>query len=115
MVTFGVLEPQAAGPFTNASFSGTYEGSSIILAVAGSTEADEFAADGMGNLTETFNSSDGTHLQQGTRSLTYATAANGRTLVSTAQNSTAGIVYIVSPVKAIELGDGTPSLSIFEH
>jgi len=114
-VTFGTLEPQAAGPFTNASLSGTYVGSSTILAAPGSTEADELSADGLGNLTETFNSSDGTHLQQGTRSLTYATAANGRTVVSTTQNSTSGIVYIVSPVRAIELGAGSPSLSIFEH
>jgi hypothetical protein len=90
-------------------------GSSIILAAPDSTEADELSADGMGNLTETFNSSDGTHLQQGTRPLTYATAANGRTVLSTAQNSTAGIMYIVSPVKTIELGAGSPSLSIFEH
>jgi len=114
-VTFGSLEPQTAGPFTNASLSGTYVGNSIILAAPGTTEADALSADGHGNLTETFNSSDGTHLQQGTRSLTYATAANGRTVLSTAQNSAAGIVYIVSPLKAIELGAGNPSLSIFEH
>ena len=87
-------------------------GSSKILSAPGSTDADELSADGMGNLTETFNSRDGTHLQQGTRSLTYVTAANGRTVLSMTQNSTAGIVYIVSPVKAVELGAGSPSLTI---
>jgi hypothetical protein len=68
-----------------------------------------------GNLTETFGSSDRTHLQQGTRLLTYSTAESGRTVLATAQNLLRGVVYIVSSVQAVELGAGSPSLSIFEH
>lgn len=114
MVTFGDLESQSAGPFTDASLSGGYTGASITLGSPASTEVSAFSADGNGNVTQTYDSSDGTHLQQGTQSMTYRTGADGRTLL-TSQNSTTGISYIVSPTKVLVMGANSPSLSILEH
>lgn len=114
-VTFGTLEPQAAGPFTNASLSGNSEGGTVTLGAAGSAETDVLSADGNGNLTQTFNNSDGTHLQQGVKSLTYTVASNGRVSVITSKNATAEILYIISPTRVAVIGGSNPSLGIFEH
>jgi hypothetical protein len=114
MVTFGNLEPQSLGPFTDVSLSGAYIGASITLGAAGTTEANALSADGNGNVTQPYDTSDGTHLQQGTQSMTYTIAADGRTLL-TSQNSIVGISYIVSPTKVAVMGASSPSLSILEH
>lgn len=114
MATFGNLEPQSSGPFTDASFSGMYLGASITLGSPGSTEAGALSADGNGNVMQTFDTSDGMHLAQGTQSLTYTTASNGRTLM-TSQGSTVGISYIVSPARVATIGSSNPSLAISEH
>lgn len=113
-VTFGIVEPQAAGPFNNASLSGTYQGGTTTLGSAEVTEADALSADGNGNVTQTSDTSDGTHLQQGMQSLTYTTGSNGRTPLMS-QGSTVGILYIISPTKAAVIGGSSPSLSILEH
>ncbi len=115
VVSSGVIEAQAPGPLTDASLVNTYDGGTITLAASGFAEIDALSADGNGSLAETFNNSDGTHLQQGTRSLMYAVASNGRVTLTTAQGSDAGILYIISPTKAVEITNGNPSLSFFEH
>ncbi len=114
-VTFGTIRPQASGPFTNASLSGTYAGGSTTLGAPELTEVDAWSADGNGNISETFNTSDGTNLQPGSQNFTYAMASNGRAPLLTSQGVSAGIVYVVSSSEAIALGATAPSLRFFEH
>lgn len=113
-VTFGSFEPQAAGPFSMAAINGAYEGGSSTLTTPGVAEVDALTGTGNGNLSEAYTSSDGTTLLQGSRSLTYSTAADGRTML-TAQGSSLGILYVVSSTKVVVLGTISPALSTLEQ
>ena len=77
--TFGILEPQAAGPFSDTSFSGTYTfGTEDPLTGTVTTESGVVTANGSGNASGTKDQSSPTGLtqNQGLNS-SYSFAANG--------------------------------------
>jgi hypothetical protein len=99
---FGAFEPQTGGPFTNASFSGSYAlGMLPLLSSSGTSLAFGFlSADGAGNLSETFRTNAGTETLTGT----YSEAMNGRMALSIppiSGSSSNRVFYFVSPSKAV--------------
>lgn len=76
-VTFGILEPQAAGPFSNASFSGTYTlGTENPSASTVTMESGVVTADGNGNAAGTADESTGLTQNQSLNFI-YSIPANG--------------------------------------
>ena len=78
-MTFGILEPQAAGPFSNASFTGAYVlGTENPSASTVTTESGVLTADGKANAAGTVDQSSPTGLMQNqSLNLTYSFPANG--------------------------------------
>lgn len=78
-VTFGIVEPQAAGPFSDASLSGAYMlGTENPSASTVPLESGAVTADGSGNATGTSDQSSSAGLAQNQPvSLTYSIAADG--------------------------------------
>lgn len=101
--SFGSLEPQSGGPFTNSSFSGSYFGASSPASSSASNEVDAVTADGVGNVTGAtdFTSTPG-FPSAGTISGTFTVAANGRGVL-TQNGSQSYLFYVVSPTKVVLL------------
>jgi len=109
----GLLQPQATGPFTNTSISGTFLGGTLLSAEAfdsqsaGSiTAAGEFTFDGAGNGSGTgdlsasgyINSTVGYMSPDQPFAATYTIAANGRgTMTVTSLAGGPYVVYLISP------------------
>lgn len=111
-VTFGALVPQAVGPFTPASITGTYAGgtgapvaSSIV-----NEEVDAATGDGAGNLTIVYDQADGL-IQNQSLVDTYTIQQNGRAVLNS-NGSMAAILYVVSgsPGAFVELSTGADAI-----
>lgn len=102
-LSFGILEPQSGGPFTNSSFSGSYVGASSPDSFSAANEVNAVNADGAGNVTGAtdFTSTPGIP-SAGTISGTYTVAANGRGVL-TQNGSQSYLFYVVSPTKVVLL------------
>jgi hypothetical protein len=99
---FGSFEPQTAGPFSNASFSGSYALGTLHLFPGRDTNyvAGVITADGAGKLSGTSTTNSGTQISTGT----YSVDANGRATLSitaTSGSQSNLVFYLVSPSKAI--------------
>ncbi len=114
--TYGVLEPQAGAPFTNASVESAYAGGTAWPVISGVTNSvTAMFADGVGNI-------NGTQITSGPAGpggpnsliLTYLVDATGRAVVKQNGNQF-GILYVVSPNKVIMLPaastDSTPAMN----
>jgi IPT/TIG domain len=96
---FGTFEPQTGGPFSNASFSGTYALGVVpwLSNVSTNFASGVLSADGVGNLSGTLT----TKAETQTFAVTYSVAANGRTTLSTTSGLPLDLVfYFASPLKA---------------
>jgi hypothetical protein len=102
-LSFGTLEPQSGGPFSNSFFSGSYFGASSPASFSAANEVDAVNADGSGNVTGAtdFTSTPGIP-SVGTISGTYMVAANGRGVL-TQNGSQSYLFYVVSPTKVVLL------------
>ncbi len=78
-VEFGILEPQSAGPFSNASLSGAYTfGTENPSAITVTMQSGVVTPDGKGNASGTSDQSSSSGLAQNQSvSLTYSVAADG--------------------------------------
>ena len=109
----GLLQPQASGPFSNTSISGTFLGGTLLIAEvfdslsAGTvTAAGEFTFDGAGNGSGTgdlsasryINSTVGYMSPDQPFAATYTIAANGRgTMTVTSLAGGPYVLYVISP------------------
>ncbi len=112
-VAFGMLEPQSAPPYTNASLFGTYLGGTINPALSPLVDYTGYLlADGNGGLAGFANTSGPSGTGTQSYAATYQVDATGRAVVT---GPPAGIMYIVSPTKAVLLPSGNnPVLEIFQ-
>jgi hypothetical protein len=112
----GTVEPQSAGPFTNASLSGAYFFGTLPLlsppdsgaGIAYNIESGVLSFDGKGNLAVTLDvNSSGTPSTDLTGTDTYSVASDGRAT----QGSGSSVIWIVSPTKAyaLQISQGQPS------
>jgi len=112
-VGLGTIEPQAPGPFSNASVMGSYVGGTLIPVELGAQNSlDAVSADGAGTVISSEYSSGPSGLNQGTgfNSL-YNIAPNGRG--STPDGT---VIYLLSPGKFVVLpNDSNPTLQVYEH
>lgn len=102
-VESGFFQKQSAGPFSTASFSGTYAaGGTMPVHPSVPNSVAEFVA-ASGNYTATLDNSNTGGLQQNQMlSGTYAVDSTGRiTSTTTGQAGTTGIFYVVSPTKIV--------------
>ncbi len=111
------FEPQAAGPFSDASWSGEFLGGTLPAYVPGIFgQLDSISTDGGGNLAATYtqSGSNGTVLNQ-TLSATYAIDHAGHITIS--QNGNLIYLgYVVGPNKVEVIStDGNPRTSIEQH
>ncbi len=111
-VAFGVLEPQSASTFTNASIIGDYFGGTINPAQSSIVDSVAYlVADGNGNIIGMANTSGPSGTGMLTYSATYQVDSTGRAVVT---GTPAGIMYVVSPTKVVLLPSGnTPALNVF--
>lgn len=112
-VTFGILEPQAAGPFSNASFSGAY-----VLGIENPStntvtmESGVLTADGSGNAAGTVDQSSSTALPQSqSLNLTYSFPANG---VGNVGSGTTAILISGNKLVFINNTNATPTITVVE-
>ncbi len=115
--TRGFFEGQSAGPFSNASISGSYFLGSIPPAVANpNVVSGMLSSDGSGSVTVTQEVSSGNGLFTGeTGLLEVAVGATGRTTDNLGVNN---VYYIVSPTKFLLLisnGPSAPEVDIIQH
>jgi Putative Ig domain/Bacterial Ig-like domain (group 2) len=114
----GTVEPQSAGPFTNASLAGNYYFGTLPLlsppasgaGVAYNIESGILSFDGKGNLNVTVDvDSSGAVVTDLTGTDTYSVASDGRAT----QGSGSDVIWIVSPSKAyaLQISQGQPSSS----
>jgi hypothetical protein len=105
----GTLEPQTAGPFTNASILGTYSGGNLLSVDPNiKNTVGVLTSDGNGDIIYSQNTSGPSGTGQGQGHLdTLNVSPSGR---GTTHGST--ILYIVSPNKAIVMGS---SIEVYEH
>jgi hypothetical protein len=122
-VLFGSGEPQAAGPLTNSSVTGTYAGSTTVPATLGvAIFSGEFTANGgvpTGNITgtEDFGSPNGPSSFAVSAAYSISSSpTNGRGAV-TGSFVGSGVAYVVSPSKfvMVSLSDPNPAVLIFEQ
>lgn len=104
-VTFGFMEPQSGGPFTNSSLSGTYAGGSIAPVLSTATnQVDIAVADGVGGLSFTTDITSGTGLTQGQGSSGMCSSLTSTGQCTLMENgATTGYVFLVSPSEFYEL------------
>ncbi len=112
-VTLGILEPQAAGPFSNASFSGAYIlGTENPSAEAVTTESGVLTADGNGNAAGTLDQSSPHGLTQNqVFDLTDSFPANGSGNVGT---GTTAILISGKKLVFINNTDPNPTITVVE-
>jgi len=112
-VTFGILEPQAAGPFSNSSFSGDYVFGTEYPSVNSVTmESGVLTADGKGNAAGTVDQSNptGVTLNQ-SLNLTYSFPGNG---VGNMGNNTTAILISGNKLVFINNADPNPTIKVVE-
>lgn len=112
-VTFGILEPQAAGPFSNASFSGAYTlGTENPSASTVTMESGVLTADGKGSASGTSDQSSLTGLMQNqTLNLTYSFPANG---VGNVGSNTTAILISGNKLVFISNTSANPTITVVE-
>lgn len=112
-VTFGILEPQAAGPFTKASFSGAYTfGTEDPSASAVTLESGVVTADGSGSASGTSDQSDPTGLTQNqSLNFMYSFTANG---VGNVGNGTTAILISGNKLVFINNTSANPTITVVE-
>lgn len=116
-VAAGTIDPQAIGPFTNASLSGNYSSGDVSPVQNTATLSSGVAtADGAGTLSGTTDLNvNGTLAGGQALSTTYTVSSNGRTILGT----NADILYIISPTKAVYMpiasGITNPNIIFFEQ
>ena len=112
-VEFGVLESQAAGPFSNASLSGAYMfGSENPSASSVTLESGVATLDGAGNVAGTSDQSNSAGLTQNqSLSLTYTVSANG---TGTFGSGTTAILVSGSKLVFINNTSATPTITVVE-
>ncbi len=115
----GIMEPQTGGPFSNASFQGTYMGGSLApLDYANpDNELDVISADGNGTATGGGDSSGPWGLDQWFDTVvSYSIAANGRGTAQAQGDKSPAIIYVISPTKSVILmANQDARVAVFEH
>jgi hypothetical protein len=116
---FWVMEPQTGGPFSNASFQGTYTGGSLApLDYANAdNELDVIASDGNGTATSGGDSSGPYGLDQWSDNIvSYWIASNGRGAAQAQGDKTPAVIYVISPTKSVVLMTNQDArVAVFEH
>jgi hypothetical protein len=116
-VMTGTIDPQAIGPFTNASLSGNYIfGNAPPVLNTTTLSSGVAAADGAGTLSGTADlNADGTLAGGQSFSTAYTVSSTGRTILG----SNADILYIISPTKAVYMPIASettdPIITSLEH
>lgn len=112
-VTFGILEPQAAGPFSNSSFSGAYVFGTEYPSVNTVTmESGVLTADSKGNAAGIVDQSSPTAVTQSqSLNLTYSFPANG---VGNVGNNTTAILISGNKLVFINNTDPNPRIIVVE-
>jgi large repetitive protein len=116
-VATGAIDPQAVGPFTNASLIGSYSFGDVSPVLNTTTLSSGVAtANGAGNLTGTSDlNGDGTLAGGQALSTTYSVSTNGRAILG----SNADILYIISPTKAVYMpiaaGNTNPNITFLDQ
>jgi hypothetical protein len=112
-VTFGILDPQAAGPFSNASFSGTYTfGTEGPSASTVTMESGVLTADGNGNVAGTSDQSGAAGLTQNQSfNFTYSSPANG---VGNVGSNTTAILISGNNLVFINNTSPNPTITVLE-
>ena len=112
-VTFGLLEPQATGPFSDASFSGTYTfGTENPSATTVTLETGVMSANGSGNATGASDQSSSTGLVQNQAlNLTVSISANGTGNVG---SGTTAIVISGNKLIFINNTSTTPTITVVD-
>ena len=112
-VEFGFFEPQSGGPFSNASFAGTFAGGSLAPVERNVTNGVAMGtADGAGNVLVNGDDSgpDGLYQYLG-QAGTVNFAPNGR-----GTDDTGNIIYLISPTKSVILPlKQNTRVEIYEH
>jgi hypothetical protein len=100
-ITAGSFQPQAAGPFSNSSFSGNYFFGDLPPVVSSSGLTTGVAtSDGNGNISGTNDQNQSGTLTAGQAfTATYSAASNGRITVTSGSDT--NVIYLVSGSKAI--------------
>ena len=112
-VTFGLLEPQATGPFSDASFSGAYTfGTENPSATTVTLETGVLSANGSGNATGTSDQSSATGLVQNQAlNLTVSISTNGTGNVG---SGTTAIVISGNKLIFINNTSTTPTITVVD-
>jgi hypothetical protein len=112
-VTFGILEAQAVGPFSNALFTGAYVlGTENPSASTVTTESGVLTADGKGNAAGTVAQSNPTGLTQNqSLNLTYSFPANG---VGNVGSNTTAILISGNKLVFINNTSANPTITVVE-
>jgi hypothetical protein len=112
-VTFGVLEPQAVGPFSDASFAGTYVlGPENPLAGAATIESGVLTADGNGNAAGTVDQSSPAGLAENqSLNVAYSISPNG---IGTFGSGTTAILISGSKLVFIDNNSANPTITVVE-
>jgi len=120
-VTAGNMEPQlpTGGGYSNASFSGNYEGGTISPAIAAVTNsvtylhADGVTSGGGANGTQYANGPGGT-TGPTPINLTYQIDGTGRGVVKDSQNNVYGYLYVIGPNKVTMIPTtSAPAVNVF--
>jgi len=113
IATLGILEPQAAGPFSDASFSGAYIfGTENSSASSVTIESGVLTANGNGNATGTSDQSTATgSTQNESLSFTYSFPANG---VGNIGTGTTAILISGNKLVFIKNTDPNPTITVVE-
>jgi len=112
-VTFGIVEPQAAGPFSDASLSGAYmDGAENPSASTVTLESAAVTPDGSGNATGTSDQSSSAGLAQNQPViLTYSIAADGR---GTFGSNTTAILVSGNKLVFISNTSSSPTITVVD-
>src|SRR5208337_1098841 len=100
-VSFGFLQGQSGGPFSDASLSGTYAGGSLAPVDLSVNNQAGIVVVGSNTLTLTTDISNASGLfQNQTAKVGYTVATNGRVAL-TEGTSTTGILYLITPAQYV--------------
>jgi uncharacterized repeat protein (TIGR01451 family) len=106
--TTGSFEPQAGGPFTNASISGSYFFGNLARPASGGSESSGVAAsDGAGSITAIQDHNNAGQLfADELFAVTYVVSANGRAVLLGQGPTDTNVLYIISPSQAVIIDAG---------